>query len=116
MTTDRVACSKCAADEVIAYTTPEAAICPACCSDHEYEYDRGDRAHYCEHCGQEPPDDWYDGLYDDQVPLFGMPIGPLPTEHLGVPASSLNGNAASRHTDPAGWANWVALCEKNGAS
>jgi hypothetical protein len=100
---------------VIVYMTVETAICPACCEDHEYEYDRGDRAHYCEHCGQEPPADWYDGLYDDGG-LRLIPLGPdtQPTEPLGVPASSLNGNAAESHTDPAGWANWVAFCERNG--
>lgn len=110
--TARPRCSKCASDDVIAYMTAGTAICPACCDDHEYVSEACER--YCEHCGQEPPDDWYDGLYDDDVPLFGAPIGPMATEHLGVPASSMNGNAAQASADPARWANWVAFCERNG--
>lgn len=33
--------------------------CPSCCPDHVYTYDPGDRKHYCDHCGQEPPYDWH---------------------------------------------------------
>ena len=38
---------------------PARAVCPAHCEDHEYIYKRG-FGHYCTHCGQEPPLDWYD--------------------------------------------------------
>lgn len=109
----RPLCTKCGADEVLVYITPESAICPACCDDHDYVSEGCER--YCEHCGQEPPADWYYGLYDDDVPLFGA-TPHLPIEGLGVPASSMNGNAAQASTDPARWANWVAFCERNGIS
>lgn len=59
---ERVLCSKCGRDEVVVYDKPETAICRDCCEDHEYEYDRGDRKHYCKNCGAEPPPDFY---YDD---------------------------------------------------
>lgn len=36
------------------------------------------------------------------------PRGPAP---IGVPASSMNGNAANRHNDPAAWERWVAFSE-----
>jgi hypothetical protein len=106
--TDRPACSKCASDDVLVYMTPETAICPACCDDHEYVSEGCER--YCEHCGQEPPDDWHDGQYDDDVPLFGAAT----LERIGVPASSMNGNAAQKGADPERWANWLAFCERNG--
>ena len=54
-----VVCSKCGRDEVIVYDSPETAVCPECCDDHDYIYDRGDRKHYCKNCGAEPPYDWY---------------------------------------------------------
>lgn len=104
-------CSKCGSNDVISYMTDETAICPACCINHEYVSDSGET--YCEHCGQEPPEDWYAGQYDDDVPLFSA-TPHLPIEGLGVPASSINGNAAQASTDPDRWANWVAFCERNG--
>lgn len=39
---------------------PDRAVCPDHCEDHEYIYDSWDRKHYCNHCGAEPPFDWWD--------------------------------------------------------
>lgn len=110
--TDRVLCSKCGADEVLQYTTAETAVCPNCCEDHEYEYERGDRTHYCQHCGQEPSPDWY--YCEDDVPLFGVRD---PAEPIGIPASAMDGNAAVRSTTVEArekWGRWVAFCESWG--
>lgn len=50
----------------------------------------------------------------DRADCLGCnPRGPV---GLGVPASSMNGNAAQSHADPDGWARWVAFCERNGHS
>lgn len=35
------------------------AVCPEHCEDHDYEYDPGDRKHWCKNCGAEPSDDWF---------------------------------------------------------
>jgi hypothetical protein len=35
-------------------------------------------------------------------------------EPLGIEASTMNGNAAQRHANPAAWENWVNFCERNG--
>lgn len=106
---DRVLCSKCGADEVLCYMTAETAVCPNCCEDHEYEYERGERTYWCQHCGSEPPDDWY--YSDDDVPLFGGYSAP---ETTGIPAHAMDGNAANRHNNPDGWARWVAFCKSWG--
>jgi hypothetical protein len=111
--TDRVLCSKCGADDVLAYHTVETAICPNCCEDHEYEYERGERRHYCQHCSAEPPDDWY--YCDDDVPLFGTYSGPRGP--IGTPASEMEGNASVANKSPDNrrkWDNWVAFCESWG--
>jgi len=57
---DRVHCHVCG-ELVLIYDGqhPEEAVCPEHCPDHEYEYERGDRKHYCKTCGQEPPPDFY---------------------------------------------------------
>jgi hypothetical protein len=31
---------------------------------HDYEYEPGERAHFCRHCGAQPPPDWY-AMEDD---------------------------------------------------
>lgn len=31
---------------------------------HDYIYERAERRHYCKHCGQNPPLDWYDIFSD----------------------------------------------------
>lgn len=84
-------------------------ICPEHCEDHDYEYDDLARGHYCQHCNQEAPYDWY---YSDDDVGFSSIAAPL--EHVGIPASSMNGNAADRHKDPAAWDNWVAFCNRCG--
>lgn len=112
--TDRVLCSKCGADEVIVYAAAETAICPNCCEDHEYEYESYDRAHYCQHCGQEPPPDYY--YSDDDVPLFGVRGS---VEPVGIPASEMDGNASVANKSRENrrkWDNWVAFCNSWGHS
>lgn len=39
---------------------PARAVCPECCEDHDYRYERDLRGRYCHHCGQEAPQDWFD--------------------------------------------------------
>lgn len=39
---------------------PARAVCPNCCEDHDYRYERELRGHYCFHCGAQAPEDWYD--------------------------------------------------------
>jgi hypothetical protein len=50
---------------------PDGAICPECCGPsedgHEYVYSRDERTHYCTHCGQNPPSDWYDDIELDSL-------------------------------------------------
>ena len=46
---------------------------------------------------------WREG-YQDAVQI----------EPIGIPASSMNGNAAERHNDPAAWDRWVSFCESWG--
>lgn len=84
-------------------------ICEKHCEDHEFEYVRGERRHECKHCGAEPPDDWYYCDDDIGVGLSFSDDGPI-----GWPASSMNGNAAERHKDPAAWERWVAFCNACG--
>lgn len=84
-------------------------VCPDHCEDHDYEYDRDRREHYCVHCDQLAPDDY---LYSDDDVGFGYSLPPAAP--VGIPASEMNGNAAARHDDPEGWANWVAFCNANG--
>lgn len=55
-------CQECGKDCDIAPDPPARAICEACCKDHDYAYDRGDRRWTCEHCGALRPYDWDDGL------------------------------------------------------
>lgn len=83
-------------------------VCEEHCEDHEYEHD-GWRNHYCKHCGAEPPDDWY--YSEDDV---GFGVGYSPREPIGIPANTMNGNAAERHKDPAAWERWLAFCNSWG--
>lgn len=53
-------CRVCGAQCDIAPDPPARAVCPNCCEDHDYRYERELRGHYCFHCGQEAPEDWYD--------------------------------------------------------
>lgn len=105
----RFVCKVCGDD--VAHTNHGAVhgICEQHCTDHEYEYDRFDRSHYCTHCGAVPPDDWYH--CDDDV---GFGSYSSPGEVVGIPLSAMDGNAANRHNNPDGWANWVAFCNANG--
>jgi hypothetical protein len=108
---ERVLCSKCGADEVICYLAPETAICPNCCEDHEYEYERFDRGHFCQHCGAVAPPDW--NASDDDVCIFGGGHdGPL-----GTPASEMDGNASVANASAENrrkWDNWVSFCNSWG--
>ena len=38
---------------------PARAVCPDCCEDHDYRYERELRGHYCLSCGQEAPRDYF---------------------------------------------------------
>lgn len=38
---------------------PDGAICEEHCPDHDYQYIRGERGHFCQHCGKAAPNDWY---------------------------------------------------------
>lgn len=88
-------------------------VCPEHCEDHEYEYDSFDRNHYCKHCGDIPPDDYF--YSDDDVGFGGgYTRGYVPGEPIGTPASAMDGNASNRHNNPAGWDNWVAYCRRCG--
>lgn len=52
-------CRKCGmADCHVAPEDGSGAICPDCCEDHDYVYDRWD-GHYCKHCGDPRPADYY---------------------------------------------------------
>lgn len=57
-------CRVCGKETLVAPEPPERAICPECCEDHEYEYEPGERGHYCKHCFKQAPDDFYDGDWD----------------------------------------------------
>jgi hypothetical protein len=51
-------CGVCGGDAII--EPPDGpAICPNCCEDHDYVYERGE-GHRCAHCFAEPPCDWYE--------------------------------------------------------
>lgn len=52
-------CKVCGVECDTAPLPPDRAVCPEHCEDHEYEYERGERGHFCKHCNQEPPWDWY---------------------------------------------------------
>jgi hypothetical protein len=59
-----VVCSICGTKEVIVYhTNPSQTFCPACCPDHDYQYERWERAHICTVCGEQAPADLFD--HDD---------------------------------------------------
>ena len=55
-----VRCSQCGGDDVLTYATPETAVCPNCCPDHEYEYEGQGDGWMCQYCGIYPPDDYYE--------------------------------------------------------
>lgn len=58
-------CHICGVQCDVAPDPPERAVCPEHCEDHEYIYSRGERIHYCIHCGQNPQPDWYDDIEAD---------------------------------------------------
>lgn len=53
-------CRVCGVQCAIAPDPPARAVCPEHCEDHDYEYQRSERGTYCNHCGQQAPEDWYD--------------------------------------------------------
>lgn len=53
-------CRVCGVQCPSAPNPPARAVCPEHCEDHEYIYDRDERRHYCTHCGQDQPADYYD--------------------------------------------------------
>jgi len=59
MTTEsKVICSKCGSEDVYVYSDIKTAICPECFEEHDFL--DGD----CMHCGEPPPDDYYDETAD----------------------------------------------------
>jgi hypothetical protein len=52
------ACRVCGKECTVAPDPPLRAICPDCCDDHDYLYDRYAREHYCANCGKPRPDDY----------------------------------------------------------
>lgn len=52
-------CHKCGAETTVAPDPPAKAVCPKCCEDHDYRYDRGMHEHRCIHCDEPRPYDYY---------------------------------------------------------
>lgn len=53
-------CRVCGVQCVLAPDPPARAVCPEHCEDHDYEYQRSERGTYCNHCGQQAPEDHHD--------------------------------------------------------
>lgn len=53
-------CRVCGVQCASAPDPPARAVCPEHCEDHDYAYERNLRGHYCQHCGEEAPIDWFD--------------------------------------------------------
>lgn len=45
-------CAKCGCEVDQYYDDPTKDICEDCCDDHQYEYDKWERAHLCKNCGK----------------------------------------------------------------
>jgi hypothetical protein len=60
-------CHVCGVECPVAPDPPDKAVCEECCEDHDYHYERCERAKVCIHCGKikeyEPS--------EDDVPLWG---------------------------------------------
>lgn len=97
-------CHKCGAGTIVE-PPDNPAVCENCCEDHDYEYCREERTYYCNHCGAEPPDDWY--FADDDVPIT-FSTGRKP-EELGTPLSELSTKPGTK-----GYANFVKIARSWG--
>lgn len=53
-------CCKVCGKKCDTYHEVHGTYCEEHCPDHEYEYDRGERASFCKHCNARRPDDWYE--------------------------------------------------------
>ena len=53
-------CGVCGIQCDIAPDPPARAVCPEHCEDHDYEYQRELRGTYCNHCGEQAPEYFYD--------------------------------------------------------
>lgn len=51
-------CKVCGVECDTAPLLPDRPVCPEHCEDHDYEYVRGERGHFCKHCDQQRPEDW----------------------------------------------------------
>lgn len=63
MTAEKVidfSCRVCGVQCPSAPDPPARAVCEEHCEDHEYEYEREMRGHFCKHCGKPRPEDWCD--------------------------------------------------------
>lgn len=102
------ACVCCGSDTATHHILDVRGVCPSHCFDHDFEYDRYARACLCIHCSEEQE---YEPSDDD----VGFGSYYEPREPVGIPASSMNGNASERHKDPAAWDRWVGFCNSWGA-
>ena len=53
-------CRVCGDQCAVAPDPPERAVCEDHCPDHEYEYDKWRRSHFCKTCDKQVDPDWYD--------------------------------------------------------
>lgn len=51
-------CRECGVECDSAPDPPARTICPDCCEDHDYVYERELRGKFCVHCGNPQPFDW----------------------------------------------------------
>ena len=54
------ACIGCGADLTGYHFLQVRGVCPGCCIEHDFQYDRDERQHACIYCGEPAPSDWYD--------------------------------------------------------
>lgn len=52
-------CRVCGKPVMVIPAEMERGWCVDCCPDHDYEYDRHERGHFCKTCGQPAPPDFY---------------------------------------------------------
>lgn len=54
-------CRVCGKQCDVAPDPPKRAVCEEHCEDHNYQYDKWDRTHYCVNCGKQRPYDTNNG-------------------------------------------------------
>jgi hypothetical protein len=78
-------------------------VCSEHCEDHDYEYDRDRRGHFCLHCDEER--EWEPS--EDGVCIFGG--GYDPGEPLGTPISELAGRPDGTREGQAKYERFCAI-------